>query len=128
MYCAISVSRTARAAVYAGLPLPPGTSLVLGTPPNSLYCTQKSVSMISAAAAKRRSAASPGVSRPLFSSSADADALWDKSPAPTVATPAATPFLRKPRRVEAEFPGRAGMVGLLRGRERLRGQSALVAT
>src|SRR5215472_7185067 len=106
MYCAISVSRTARAAVYAGLPLPPGTSLVLGTPPNSLYCTQKSVSRISAAAANLSIAASPRVRRPLFSSGRGPSCIRAAvsraiSVRPRVPALAVTiPFFRNVRRLE----------------------------
>src|SRR5205807_9300252 len=104
MYCAMSESSTVSAAVYAGLPVPPppGNSLSW-TPPSSLYCTQKSVSRISAAAANLSRAASPGVRRPLCSSgprSAKTDELWANSPAPIVAAPAAVnPFLMNERRL-----------------------------
>src|SRR6266566_633752 len=69
-------------------------------PPSSLYCTQKSVSRISAAAANRSRAASPGVSP----CCAKADELVARSPTPAVAAPAAaSPFFRKERRLVATF-------------------------
>src|SRR5215469_4624196 len=78
------------------MPLPPGTSLSW-IPPSSLYCTQKSVSRISAAAANLRRAASFGVRPPL----AKTVELWANSPAPTVAAPAAiVPFFKNARRFE----------------------------
>src|SRR6266567_1004068 len=83
MYWGMSESSTCSAAVYAALPLPPGTSLSW-IPPSSLYCCQKSVSRISAAAKKRRIAASPGVRPPLASAS---DASPSNS-APSAAAPA----------------------------------------
>src|SRR5439155_23674209 len=101
MYCAISSSRTARAAVYGAFSLPPGTSLS-GIPPSSLYCTQKSVSRISAAAANRSRAASPRVRRPLYSSGpswANADEVWANRPAPTLAAPATPMPFRNERRL-----------------------------
>src|SRR2546427_1417729 len=70
-------------------------------PPSSLYCTQKSVSRISAAAANLSNAASPGVSRPLFSSGPSlalpGSSLASK-PTPTVAAPAAIALLFKNER------------------------------
>src|SRR5260370_21599862 len=69
-------------------------------PPSSLYCTQKSVSRISAAAANGSRAASPGVSP----CCAKADELVARSPTPAVAAPAAaSPFFRKERRLVAIF-------------------------
>src|ERR1700756_408076 len=77
-------------------------------PASSLYCTQRSVSRISAAAANRSNAASPFVICPLclfpLSSSANNGALSARSPAPPAATPAAvSPFLRNERRLMAAF-------------------------
>src|SRR5579884_3497229 len=75
-------------------------------PASSLYCSQKSLSMISAAATKRRIAASPAVRLPLLGllvSSATASELWDKSIAPTAAVPAVVrPFLMNERRPSGE--------------------------
>src|SRR5258708_608306 len=72
-------------------------------PPSSLYCTQKSVSRISAAAAKRSSAASPRASLPLCSSG-ECSVLWASElgasrPALMVAAPAAAkpPFMNERR-------------------------------
>src|SRR5437762_4564130 len=101
MYTAMSSSRTSRASVEAGLPLPPGTSLS-GIPPSSLYCTQKSVSRISAAAASRSRAASARVRGPLCSSGpswANADEVWANRPAPTLAAPATPMPFRNERRL-----------------------------
>src|SRR5690242_19401354 len=82
------------------LPLPPGTSLVFGMPPSSLYCTQKSVSRISAAAANLIRAASPFVSLPLFSSGpCFAQIGVSLNPTPRAAVPAANaPFFKNERR------------------------------
>src|SRR5712692_6683921 len=95
MYWSMSPSSVLSAAVYAGLPLPPGSSLSW-IPPSSLYCCQASVSRISAAARKRRIAASPGV-RPPAPSAGDASA---KS-RPVAITPAlaAAPLSRNERRL-----------------------------
>src|SRR6266699_4306088 len=96
----MSSSRTSRAAVYFALPLPPGTSLSW-TPPSSLYWTQKSVSSISAAAANRSSAASPGVRPPL----ASAVRVLTKNPAPIVPAPTASDLPKKERRLIELFEG-----------------------
>src|SRR6266851_4235107 len=83
-----------------GLPLPPGTSLSW-MPPSSLYCTQKSVSKISAAAAKRSKAASPLDRLPLPSCRpllwAKTDEVSARRAIPAPAAPAANPFLRNER-------------------------------
>src|ERR1700676_107287 len=85
-----------------GLPLPPGTSSSW-IPPSSLYCTQKSVSRISAAAANRSSAASPRLSLPPLSSGGRsfprAGELDASRPALMVAAPAAAspPFMNERR-------------------------------
>src|ERR1019366_3369130 len=91
MYCAMSESSTARAAVYALFPLPPGTSLSW-TPPSSLYCCQKSVSRISAAERNRRIASSPSVRRWC----AEASGTLANNPAPSAPAPAPT---KKERRL-----------------------------
>src|SRR5690348_8865225 len=83
MYWAMSLSRFCRAAVYALLPLPPGTSLSW-TPPSSLYCCQKSVSRISAAATNRRIASSPFVRL----RRAEASGTSANIPTPSAAAPA----------------------------------------
>src|SRR5260370_5506309 len=81
--------------MYLALPpVFPGTSLSW-TPPSSLYCIHRSVSMISAAERNLRIAASPLLS--LFLSS------WAESRAPTVAVPAASPVLMNERRVDGLF-------------------------
>src|SRR5262249_38309761 len=72
-------------------------------PPNSLYWTQKSLSRISAAAAKRSNAASPLVRVPLLSSGpslcASIELLFKSvNPTPTPIAPAATPCFRNQRR------------------------------
>src|SRR6266480_1081730 len=91
----MSSSSTARAAVYNGLPLPPGTSSSW-MPPSSLYWIQKSASSISAAAANRSKAASPGVRPPL----ASAVRMLVNSPAPPmVPAPTANDLPRKERRL-----------------------------
>src|SRR5207249_4266199 len=78
-----------------GFPLPPGTSLSW-TPASSLYWTQKSVSSISAAAANRSNAASPGVRPPL----ASAFRMLVNSPAPPmVPAPTASDLPKKERRL-----------------------------
>jgi hypothetical protein len=56
MYCGMSLSRFDNAAMYAGLPP--------FTPPSSLCCSHRSLSISSAAARKRRTATSPAVSSP----------------------------------------------------------------
>src|SRR6185312_2865960 len=102
----MSASSTERAAVYAGFPLPLRSSRSC-TPPSSLYCTQKSVSRISTAAANLSRAASPRVSRPPRSSgplSASAAAPLARSPTPVLAIVAAvSPFFRNERRLIAFF-------------------------
>src|SRR6266702_6868414 len=102
----MSSSSTSSALVYVGLPLPPGTSLSW-IPPSSLYCCQRSVSRISAAARNRRIAASPLVRLPLCSSGpffAKADELLANSPTPTVAALAAVnPFFTNLRRLIEDF-------------------------
>src|ERR1700760_2125656 len=73
-------------------------------PHSSLYWTQRSVSIISAAAAKRSIAASPKVRRPLCSpfssSSAKAEELLARSPTPAAV---ANPFFKNERRLVAAF-------------------------
>ena len=56
MYCGMSLSRFESAAMYAGLPPL--------TPPSSLYCCHKSLSISSTAANKRKIATSPCVIAP----------------------------------------------------------------
>ena len=53
MYCGMSLSRFDSAAMYAGLPP--------FTPPSSLYCCHRSLSINSIAASSRRIATSPSV-------------------------------------------------------------------
>src|SRR2546428_3688736 len=65
-------------------------------PASSLYCCQRSVSMISAAARNRRIAASPWVRPPLASAS---DGSSNRPPAPRLAAPTAAPLSRKDRRL-----------------------------
>src|SRR5229473_5241662 len=101
IYWAMSLSSTARAAVYVGFPLPPGTSLSW-TPPSSLYWTQKSVSSISAAAANRSNAASPGVISP--AAKAGVPSL-NSHPAPIVPAPTASDLPKKERRLIELFEG-----------------------
>src|SRR5581483_1962167 len=73
-------------------------------PPSSLYCCQRSVSMISAAARNRRIAMSPLVMGPLLSS-ANTEELFI-NPAPNVAAPvAAKLFFTKERRSTDFFIG-----------------------
>src|SRR4051794_40989775 len=64
-------------------------------PASSLYCCHRSVSISSAAARKRRMAASPLV-RPLLARAADASA---KSPPAPIAAPATAPLTKSERRV-----------------------------
>src|SRR6266436_83289 len=106
MYCDMSESSSSSAATYAGLPLPPGTSLSW-IPPSSLYCCHRSVSRISAVARNLRIAASPFGRLPLCSSGLG----WPRtvevltnSPAPTVAAPTAVnPFFTNERRLVELF-------------------------
>src|SRR5439155_23009 len=93
----MSSSSTSSAAVYVGLPLPPGTSLSW-MPPSSLYCCQKSVSRISAAARNLKIAASPLLSFDDAGLSARALAALPNGAKPTP-TPAATPVARNERRL-----------------------------
>src|SRR6185437_4324751 len=73
-------------------------------PASSLYWTQKSVSRISAAAAKRSSAASPRVRRPPNSGkSAWAREGLERRPALVARVAVVSPFLRKARRLVACF-------------------------
>src|SRR5262249_42486146 len=95
----MSESSTSKAAVYSGLPLPPGTS-ESWTPPSSLYWIQKSASSISRAAGNRSSAASPGVRPPL----ASAVRMLANNPAPIVPAPSAIVLPRKERRLMYRFP------------------------
>src|SRR4029079_11527811 len=103
MYWFMSSSSTATASAYAGLPLPPGTSLSW-MPASSLYCCQRSVSISSAAARNRRIAASPFV-RPPFGPpfgrglASASDGSSNRPPAPRLAAPTAAPFSRKERRL-----------------------------
>src|SRR5215469_4922136 len=95
MYWGKSLSSISSAVVYAGIPVPPDTSLSW-IPPSSLYWIQKSLSRISAAAAKRSSAASPLLSLPLPLLSSSANRL-----APALAAPAdANAFFMNQRRFE----------------------------
>src|SRR5437773_3077067 len=64
-------------------------------PASSLYCCQRSDSRISAAARKRRIAASPSVRPPL----ASAAAVSANSPAPTAPAPTAAPLSKNDRRL-----------------------------
>src|SRR6266478_2113943 len=74
-------------------------------PASSVYCSQRSVSMISAAASQRKMAASPRVRWPL-PGSARADGMFSKIAAPAVtAAPATTLFFRNERRLKAVFSG-----------------------
>src|SRR5712692_9141429 len=70
-------------------------------PPSSLYWIQKSASSISAAAANRRRAASPGVRPPL----ARAVGALANSPAPMVPAPTASDLPKKERRLSVLFDG-----------------------
>src|SRR5437879_8321021 len=84
-------------------------------PPSSLYCTQKSVSRISAAAANLSRAASPLLSLPLCSSgplSAKSSELLVSSAAPTAAVPAVpSPFFMNERRLtELRTPFKASFI------------------
>src|SRR5262245_4365986 len=73
-------------------------------PASSLYCTQKSVSMISAAAANLSMAASPLSRLPLASSWAKTVELSRNRLEAIVAAPAAAnPFFRNERRLEDRF-------------------------
>src|SRR6266568_9606643 len=75
-------------------------------PASSWYCSQRSVSIISAAASQRRMAASPRVRRPLLDC-ARADGTFSKIAAPAVtAAPATTLLLRNERRLNAFFSGK----------------------
>src|SRR5207302_9378816 len=79
-------------------PAPPGPSLSW-TPPSSLYCCHRSVSMISAADRNLRMATSPCV-RLLLPSSAKAGIPLAHSPAPRApAPPIASPLRKKERRL-----------------------------
>src|ERR1700674_3214311 len=115
MYWAISPSSCETAVVYGALPPVgvagyPGICLLARAdtsfpwmPANSVYCSQRSVSMISAAASQRRMAVSPRV-RWLLPESASADGTFSKIAAPAVtAAPATTLFLRNERRLKAFF-------------------------
>src|ERR1700730_10633635 len=108
MYWGMSPSRIRRAVVYAALP-PVGVGFlpVAGlaaskplspvTELSSQYCSQRSLSRISAAARNVRIAASPLVSLP--DSSPKAGLELDRSPAPTLAVPTGgSPFWMKERR------------------------------
>ncbi len=99
MYCAMSPSSCARALVYCGFPLPPGTSLS-GIPPSSLYCCHKSVSRISAAARKRRMSMSPCVG---WSSASALDGIA-ATMRPTAPGPT-SPLRRNERREVGNFSG-----------------------
>src|ERR1043166_79191 len=90
----MSESSTATAAVYSGLPVPPGTSGSC-TPPSSLYWIQKSASSNSNAAGNRSNAASPSVRPPL----ASAVRMLANSPAPIVPAVRAIVLPRKERRL-----------------------------
>src|SRR6516225_235002 len=92
----MSVSSIARAAVYSGLPVPPGTS-GSGIPPSSLYWIQKSASSSSSAAGNRSSAASPVVKppRPAF-----VLGVLPSKPRPIVPAPAASDPRRNARRLK----------------------------
>src|ERR1700733_14895465 len=61
------------------------TGLLLPMPPSSAYCTHRSDSISSAAARKRRMAASPLLRYPLLC--ARAEVPWANKPAPTAAAP-----------------------------------------
>src|SRR5437588_3191491 len=98
MYWGMSPSSFFRALTYGVLPLPPGTSLSW-TPPSSLYCCQRSLSMISAAARNRRMATSPGVTSPL----AFAVGVFSNNPAPMVPAPTASDLPKKERRLREPF-------------------------
>src|SRR5215469_5675817 len=86
-----------------GLPVPPGTSLSW-IPPSSLYCTQKSLSRISAAAAKRNNAASPALRGAGCGVWVTREGASAKSAYPTPTAPAAIPFLMNERRL-FDVPG-----------------------
>src|SRR6266567_2294410 len=117
MYCAISSSSCETAVVYGELP-PVGLAGYPGirwlaivdtssswVPASSVYCSQRSDSMISAAASQRKIAASPRVRWP-WVSWARTDGTLSKIAAPAVtAAPATTLFLRKERRLKALFSG-----------------------
>src|SRR5437763_11468319 len=70
-------------------------------PPSSLYWIQKSASIVSSAAGKRSSAASPAERPPL----AFAVRTLPNSPAPTVPAPKAIVLPRKERRLMDSFRG-----------------------
>src|SRR5580700_1911201 len=111
MYWGISPSRISRAAVYAAFP-PVGVGLVpvaglgdakpLLTPVaelSSQYCSQRSLSRISAAARKLRIAASPSLNLPFSRSSPKAETPLIRNPLLRVAAPAATtPRFKNERR------------------------------
>src|SRR5215469_3421388 len=103
MYWGISPSRIWRAAVYAAFP-PVGVGLVpvaglgdaksLLTPvaePSSQYCSQRSLSRISAAATKLRIAASPLLKPPFSRSSPRAETPFRSNPLLRVPAPTAAP-------------------------------------
>src|SRR5215472_17006855 len=68
-------------------------------PPSSLYCSQKSVSRISAAAAKRSNAASPALSVLGVWPWASTDVASAKSEYPTPTAPAAIAYFMNERRL-----------------------------
>src|SRR2546426_6000942 len=117
MYCAISSSSCETAVVYGELP-PVGLAGYPGirwlaivdtssswVPASSVYCSQRSDSMISAAASQRKMAVSPRVRWPL-PGSAKADGTFFKIAAPAVtAAPATTLFFRNERRLRVFFAG-----------------------
>src|SRR3954470_14549132 len=103
MYWFMSSSSTSTASVYASFPLPPGTS-PSWMPASSLYCCQRSDSMISAAARNRRIAASPLVRRPplalvwpFFAKTSGGST--SKRPTAVAPTPSAAPLYISERRL-----------------------------
>jgi hypothetical protein len=77
----------------------PGTSLSW-MPPSSLYCSHRSLSMISIAARNRRMSTSPVVMLLLLARATASDPLAN-SPAPTVPAPTTSPVRKKERRLVA---------------------------
>src|SRR6516162_10405307 len=127
MYWGKSESRFFSLAVKNLFPVPPGTSLS-GIPPSSLYCTQKSLSRISAAAANLRRAASPGVRPPLSASRSSPRRV--SSPVPTAAVPAAvSPLLMNERRLIELFSlfSRSFITHLLKAKSLITSDRAIVS-
>src|SRR5215469_5493992 len=113
MYWGMSPSRISRAAVYGAFP-PVGVGLVpvagfgeakplvtaAAVEMSSQYCSQRSLSRISAAATNLRIAASPSLKLPFWRSFPRAEIPLTRKPLPRVAAPDTTPRFKNERRFE----------------------------